>query len=1362
MKPSRQQFLARVCCPRLASCALLGALCGAGPAHAEVPVQFQANGIALSSNSPVVVAELEAARMASADPTAIVEERAARTEYARVMRRPGGFRGTDRSAGYVELASGLRYTDETGEWRDSAVEPEILADGSVRFSKLPVVHTFAPGSAQRLVLQSQRRGGAVAKSAPGGLSYYDLTTGKSALIAWVSNVPVRLHAEGVFYEHAFIGVDADIVYKVHRWGLEQDVVVYGGLPDPASFGMDPAQTRLCALTELVDFDLGEAGVTRDGKAQPAEPAEAPLEISVSRTGGWERVYNWQPSYAYPEEGTLALGGARGDGDRHPVAMRVFQAAGRVFLSEEVPLHRVRAVLPDLIAGVSRTDAARTVKITAAQPIAIPPERTGGMIASGHEPHVPQASYTPRASSRYVLDYVNLSGTVTDDITLGQGQTYYISGQLTLSGSKLTVEPGAFVKFAPSAKIYLQSSARVECRSHALNPALFTYVGDTNSAGEQIGTNAHINGRFTCALDIASGTNLLQGLSIRHAALGVKVDSSGQQTLRDVQFSRITRAVECWGGAATTSLENVLIETATQGVLVASAKADLRAVTFSGVTNWALCTSGSVSTLTVKDSLFAAIGGTAFASNTALASAAISGNGQYLATNGWLGTGVVALGASPFAGGTYGSFYLIQTTALINAGTTNASAVGLYHFTTATSGTKETNSIVDIGFHYPSTEDYDSDGLLDFLEDRDGDGTYTTNDIADWTDADTDNDTLSDGSEYLTYGTDPKSTDNDGDGQDDAQEVNNGSDPLNANSYLTGIAGTLVYGGGQTGVFRVVATAEPDLLVHYSFDSNSASTVTDLSGFGYTATNYNGVQWVSNGYLNGAYHFDGTNDWIGGVNLGLLPTGSVSMWVKADAVDQWRHPFATEYASWDDNLHFNMGPPAWFEASGLGISSSITMASNFVSNVWFHAVMTWTRTNFQAYFNGTWTGKRGHSGVYPPGMNLKVPTLTIGNSYSTAATRYWRGYLDEFKLYKKELSAAEVSNLYAQGVASSIAHTASQSTAGSYVITNVPTLRKYSVAAWLDSDQDGTLDSTEASGSYSNNPFWVSGYTTNIDITLSDPDTDGDGLPDWWEILYGLNPTSPVPGQGEGWWKFDESSGTNAANSAGTGYTGGLVNMATNAWVAGQLGNALQFDGTNDYVRVPQSPAIITGQQFTASAWAWIDACAADLFPSIIADMTNCTYYGGFWLGVEDPYYWEASVGTCAGNIFPYTPVQTNAWVYLALTHDGTNTRMYVNGDLKSTTATSFTPARMSEVRIGWAEDPAPWYSYHWMGKLDDVRLYKTALVSNAVATMYQNLLDVDGDGYDYLEEYAAGTSPTESNAPPDIAITYPADGGILP
>jgi len=67
-----------------------------------------------------------------------------------------------------------------------------------------------------------------------------------------------------------------------------------------------------------------------------------------------------------------------------------------------------------------------------------------------------------------------------------------------------------------------------------------------------------------------------------------------------------------------------------------------------------------------------------------------------------------------------------------------------------------------------------------------------------------------------------------------------------------------------------------------------------------------------------------------------------------------------------------------------------------------------------------------------------------------------------------------------------------------------------------------------------------------------------------------------------YWKFDEGAGTTAGDSSGNDHTGELVNGPS--WVPGHFGNALEFDGVNDYVSVPSSIDFDTGTALTLSAW----------------------------------------------------------------------------------------------------------------------------------------------------------------------------------
>ena len=87
-------------------------------------------------------------------------------------------------------------------------------------------------------------------------------------------------------------------------------------------------------------------------------------------------------------------------------------------------------------------------------------------------------------------------------------------------------------------------------------------------------------------------------------------------------------------------------------------------------------------------------------------------------------------------GPLGNFYQPTNSPLIDKGSRTADLAGLYHYTTQTSEVIESNSVVDIGYHYVALGanglplDTNGDGIPDYLEDANGNGLVDSGEI-DW-------------------------------------------------------------------------------------------------------------------------------------------------------------------------------------------------------------------------------------------------------------------------------------------------------------------------------------------------------------------------------------------------------------------------------------------------------------------------------------------------------------------------------------------------------------------------------------------------------------------------------------------------------
>ncbi|HEV57513.1 MAG TPA: hypothetical protein ENN87_08445, partial [Phycisphaerales bacterium] len=80
-----------------------------------------------------------------------------------------------------------------------------------------------------------------------------------------------------------------------------------------------------------------------------------------------------------------------------------------------------------------------------------------------------------------------------------------------------------------------------------------------------------------------------------------------------------------------------------------------------------------------------------------------------------------------------------------------------------------------------------------------------------------------------------------------------------------------------------------------------------------------------------------------------------------------------------------------------------------------------------------------------------------------------------------------------------------------------------------------------------------------------------------DILYAADIVNAYESVGAvGWWKMNESSGTTAADGSGNAQDGTLNNFDGSQWVAGQTGygNALEFDGVDDYVSIPSDTEFV--------------------------------------------------------------------------------------------------------------------------------------------------------------------------------------------
>lgn len=83
----------------------------------------------------------------------------------------------------------------------------------------------------------------------------------------------------------------------------------------------------------------------------------------------------------------------------------------------------------------------------------------------------------------------------------------------------------------------------------------------------------------------------------------------------------------------------------------------------------------------------------------------------------------------------------------------------------------------------------------------------------------------------------------------------------------------------------------------------------------------------------------------------------------------------------------------------------------------------------------------------------------------------------------------------------------------------------------------------------------------------------------------------------GHWKFDEGAGTTANDSSGNNNTGTLSGAV---WtIQGRFGQALVFDGINDWVTINDAPSLDLTTGMTIEAWVYPTAHGAGTWRNVL-------------------------------------------------------------------------------------------------------------------------------------------------------------------
>jgi hypothetical protein len=251
------------------------------------------------------------------------------------------------------------------------------------------------------------------------------------------------------------------------------------------------------------------------------------------------------------------------------------------------------------------------------------------------------------------------------------------------------------------------------------------------------------------------------------------------------------------------------------------------------------------------------------------------------------------------------------------------------------------------------------------------------------------------------------------------------------------------------------------------------------------------------------------------------------------------------------------------------------------------------------------------------------------------------------------------------------------------------------------------------------------------------------------LVLGMVLTGAAKADLVGWWRFNEGSGDTASDSSGNGHDGTL--LGNPEWVIGPpgFGGALAFHpdkciGVDTGIYDPTNG---TGQ-FTVALWAFWDGTGTFqhfLTKSAGWGADTMMFQFELWGAHETATYTDrVGVSHQAAGSVEFSILPKNEWVHLALTFDGTNAVIYLNGvDEQGPKPFSIGPDVDAQVEIGYNSNRPEISERTFHGSLDEVRIYDKALTADEIQVVMQG-----GEGF----PNAFGPNPADGELYPDTWV----------
>jgi len=204
-----------------------------------------------------------------------------------------------------------------------------------------------------------------------------------------------------------------------------------------------------------------------------------------------------------------------------------------------------------------------------------------------------------------------------------------------------------------------------------------------------------------------------------------------------------------------------------------------------------------------------------------------------------------------------------------------------------------------------------------------------------------------------------------------------------------------------------------------------------------------------------------------------------------------------------------------------------------------------------------------------------------------------------------------------------------------------------------------------------------------------------------------------------WFRFNEGTGTKTYDWK-QGLEGTLYGSPS--WATGYIGDAIEFDGTDDYVSVS---GISVSVPFSIEFWLYRESDSGTI--ERLIQLEGNPY--GIYVQIDTLQRIQAGFKATTGsfvNIYSYTKILLNQWYHVIFIYDGSMLYLYINGRLDNTYATTAQVESLDGIiNIGRLKDTTTYY-YNFHGIIDEPRIWQKRLTSEEAWWHYALALYYDG------------------------------------